>query len=439
MSIMDSLKMCILIQVILFMLIPTQGKNMWKILKKYKNKVLKSRKKSDLPKSLKLEVKQLFNKTHSEFIKDEGAGAELECETAVTRSIFRLYPRATYRWVRNEGYLTMEPERMVFRMGDLVIQGLKATDTGLYSCRLHYTKGKVLTVGVFSLYVKSGDYPETPVHEGKKISLQCNSHLLGLLYPKAVREWYLNGTKTSLQKIPARKKHSDVIKDSTVRMQGNWSCVVRDPVHRWKWTTAFYRVKILPPLKGIAFIIDFVKNNVKLTIFLIIGCFCLAMMLTAILLDKLEQWKKRKDKQQKRMLYQFLEDSGRGFYDNNDNLCYTDEDGNVVVCKVSDDESDEEGMIKRRVKQLGRAGKAALEKTKDFIQGEEEDQDENKDDDANENAADLDSTHDACSSSFEEDRHVSFFEGTLTEDSLETSFNESRPLLSHEYSNVYFK
>ncbi|XP_061178883.1 uncharacterized protein LOC133187500 [Saccostrea echinata] len=432
---MDSLKMCILIQVIFFMLCSAQGKNMWKVLKKYKNK-LKSRKKTDLPKSLKLEVKKFFNETHTEFIKDEGAGAEFECETAVSRSIFRLYPRATYRWVRNEGFLTMEPERMVFRMGDLIIQGLKATDTGLYSCRLHYTKGKVLTVGVFSLYVKSQEYPETPVYEGRKISLQCNSHLLGLLYPKAVREWYLNGTKTPLQKIPANQKHNDVIKKSTVHMQGNWSCVVRDPVHNWKWTTAFYRVKIYPPLKGIAFIIDFVKHNVKLTIFLVIGCFCLVMMLTAILIDKLEQWKKRKDKLQKRMLYQFIEDSGRGFYDNNDNLCYTDEDGNVVVCKVSDDESDEEGMIKRRVKQLGKAGKAALEKTKDFIEGE--DNDENKNNDANENAADLDSTYDVCSSSFEDDKHVSFFEGSLTEDSFETSFSESRPLLSHVNCDVSF-
>lgn len=380
-------------------------------------------------------VKKSLNTTHNAFIKEAGQGVEFECETRTTRSILRLFPRATYRWTLNDGPLTMEPERMVFRMGDLIIQGLKATDTGLYSCRLHYTERKVITVGVFSLYVNS-QYQATRVIEGREIHLQCNSHLLGILYSGSVKNWYLNGELTSLKKIPAIRKYIDIIKKSSAQSQGNWTCVVHNPVSGNNWTTAYYNITLLPAPTGFAYIVDYAKHNIKKSILITIGFFCVVMVISSIFIDMVDKKKRLQRKLEKRIQYAFLEESGVGHYDNDDNFCYTDKDGNVVVCKESDDdEDDSSGTFRSKMKNVG---KKALENTKALIEGDVGESDENEDD-ANRNAGDVNSTQGVLGFNFSEDIPVTGSEDSFTEDNFEASVNEDCPLLSRVNYNVSFR
>lgn len=420
---------------------------MWKFVKKFKNR--NKKKPSELSKSIHNMIKTSLNTTHNAFIKDAGAGVEFECETTATRSIFKMFPRATYRWTLNDGPLTMEPERMVFRMGDLVIQGLKATDTGLYSCRLHYTERKVLTVGVYSLYVRA-DYGATQVTDGRAIHLQCHAHLLGVLYSGSVKDWFLNGKVTSLHKISAKREHSDVIKKASAKWEGNWTCVVYNPFNEKNWTTAFYNIKVLPSPKGLALIFDYVKHNVKKTILMICGFFCFVMVISSIFIDMVEKKRKKQEKIASKIEHKLLENSGCGFYDNNGNFCYTDKEGNVVVCKDSDDEGAKGATnLTAKVKNMG---KAALEKTKDLIEGSTGESPESSEDDVNKNAADVSTTQTLDSFRFEDNNTLLSFvnedtswvyedsEQSFTEtDSFDDSYNENRPLLSSHNYHVTFR
>lgn len=89
----------------------------------------------------------------------------------------------------NDGLLMMEFERMVFWMGDFVIQGLKVIDMGFYLCCLYYIEWKVLIVGVYFLYVRV-DYGVILVIQGREIYLQCYVYLLGVLYFGFVKSWF---------------------------------------------------------------------------------------------------------------------------------------------------------------------------------------------------------------------------------------------------------
>lgn len=431
---------------------------MWKYVKKYKNR--NKKKKMKMPNTLYNSIKESLNTTHHAFIKEAGMGVEFECETIATRSVFRMFPRGTYRWTLNDGPLTMEPERMVFRMGNLVIQGLRTTDTGLYSCRLHYTEREIITVAVFSLYVK-GEYDPIEVNEGRSIRLECNAYLLGILYPAAAKEWYHNGDKTALQDIPARNKHRDVIEDASPKREGNWTCVVYNPYTKKSWTTAFYNVKILPPLTVFELILEYVRNNVKNSILIMVGFFSVVMVISSIFIDMVDKKKKQQDKIASKIQYKLLEDSGCGFYDNEDNLCYTDKDGKVVVCEKPEDEN-EKGATSLADK-VKNAGKAALEKTKNLIEGSEAGSNTSKNlkegseagsnsksstgDDENKNAADVSTTQTLDSFSYEDDTicsytgddTVSFHDDSLSESSCEESFCERRPLLSLPKYHVTFR
>lgn len=425
---------------------------MWKFVKKFKNR--NKKKPSELSKSIHNMIKTSLNTTHNAFIKEAGTGVEFECETTATRNIFKMFPRATYRWTLNDGPLTMEPERMVFRMGDLVIQGLKATDTGLYSCRLHYTERKVLTVGVYSLYVRA-DYGATLVTQGREIHLQCHAHLLGVLYPGSVKSWFQNEKITSLHEISAKRKQSDVIKKASAKLEGNWTCIVYNPFNEKKWTTAFYNVKVLPSPKGVALIWDYVKHNVKKTILMLCGFFCFVMVISSIFIDMVEKKMKKQEKIASKIEHKLLENSGCGFYDNDGNFCYTDKEGNVVVCKDSDDEGKKAATnLTAKVIDMG---KAALEKTKDLIEGsigestESTKSAESSKDDVNKNAANVSTTQTIDSFSFEDNTLLSYVdedtswvyedsEHSFTEtDSFDDSYNQNRPLLSSHNYHVNFR
>lgn len=238
-------------------------------------------------------------------------------------------------------------------------------------------------------------------------------------------------------------------------MEGNWTCVVYNPFNEKSWTTAFYNIKVLPSPEGVALIWDYVKHNVKKTILMLCGFFCFVMVISSIFIDIVEKKMKKQEKIASKIEHKLLENSGCGFYDNDGNFCYTDKEGNVVVCKDSDDEG-KKGATNLTAKVID-MGKAALEKTKDLIEGsigestESTKSAESSKDDVNKNAANVSTTQTIDSFSFEDNTLLSFVdedtswvyedsEHSFTEtDSFDDSYNQNRPLLSSHNYHVNFR
>lgn len=78
-----------------------------------------------------------------------------------------------------------------------------------------------------------------------------------------------------------------------VKLEGNWICVVYNLFNEKKWIIVFYNIKVLFFLKGVVFIWDYVKYNVKKIILMLCGFFCFIMVILFIFIDIVEKKMKK--------------------------------------------------------------------------------------------------------------------------------------------------
>ncbi|OWF35063.1 uncharacterized protein LOC110443449 isoform X1 [Mizuhopecten yessoensis] len=200
-----------------------------------------------LAKNLNLKADRALEREHHSFTKPFGGYIALDCDTDVTKAIFKQYARASRQWVHNNNALEIENDRMVYQMGLLTIQGLKTSDQGVFICRIEYEPKQFKSVALFTLVVESNDLMR--VQETSVMTLQSNSASLGYIFPSATRAWWHIGNIVR-SNISASQASDDRFLHANTSIAGYWTCIVshqlKDGTKR-TWKTARYVVHVTPP------------------------------------------------------------------------------------------------------------------------------------------------------------------------------------------------
>ncbi|XP_060069177.1 uncharacterized protein LOC132549278, partial [Ylistrum balloti] len=201
-----------------------------------------------LAKNLNLMVDKALEKEHHSLTKSIGGFVALNCNTDVTKAIFKQYARASRQWVHNDNDLEIENDRMVYQLGILSIQALKTTDQGVYICRIEYEPKQFKSVVLFTLVVESNE-PNTFVQETGVLVLQSNSAPIGYIFPTTTRTWWIND-KMFRSNILASQQQDDRFEKADKSFEGVWTCIVSRQLNdgtKRPWKTARYVVKLTPP------------------------------------------------------------------------------------------------------------------------------------------------------------------------------------------------
>ncbi|KAK7102875.1 hypothetical protein V1264_021034 [Littorina saxatilis] len=200
---------------------------------------------------------------------------ELSCRNDAAKAFKDQVPMMKTQWMHNGDPLKVQASRMLFSGNDLlVIQDLRASDTGVYECRVDYGGKHALTVAFFALTVTS-TMPTLLPRQTEPLTLDCHSQDMALalhsvdvtigsdpdfgckppcdvtnMTQRTTRQWFHNDTETSLLPTdsPATDEaEADTLTSSTRDMSGVWRCVVSHVAGDRQWNTSWYRVFVKDP------------------------------------------------------------------------------------------------------------------------------------------------------------------------------------------------
>ncbi|XP_064603663.1 uncharacterized protein LOC135469068 [Liolophura sinensis] len=216
-----------------------------------------------LPEELTNELKEDLKKMYNNYDKVEHQSVAFVCGTPVADKIKESYPRTSTFWVKNGQPFKLDPSRMSYDNGDLLIQSVVAADIGVYLCQLEWQPKLRQTVAVYVLVVKSSFKLHTRQH--RNLQLYCNGASLGLLYAGLQQIWFHNGEiYKDYGTTPPQTINVEYFEDIGPDFAGLWECTINDPSSMRLWVTNRVNVTVGG---GVYFIERLMSNQIYL-----IGC-----------------------------------------------------------------------------------------------------------------------------------------------------------------------
>ena len=216
---------------------------------------------SELRKLVNAELATMYRK----FDKEPGKSMTLSCRSQTSMKIADEYPYAEMRWKHNGVNFKLQPIRMVYSMDSITVNSLNPLDSGTYHCQMDINENVHVIAAVYSVVV--GDLTERVPHGGI-IVLKCNSAVFGKLYRKAIRYWKNpNGTVVFPKSASANE---EIIHGVRNRMNGTWTCYVKDMATQRLWKTARIKVIVEPVPYMSKRIRLYIKSN-KIKSFIVIA------------------------------------------------------------------------------------------------------------------------------------------------------------------------
>lgn len=173
---------------------------------------------------------------YNNYDKVEHQSVAFVCGTPAADKIKEAYPRTSTFWVKNGQPFKLDPSRMTYDNGDLLIQSVVAADIGVYLCQLEWQPKLRQTVAVYALVVKSSFKLHTRQH--RNLQLYCNGASLGLLYAGLQQIWFHNGEiYKDYGTTPPQTINVEYFEDIGSDFAGLWECTINDPSSMRLWIT----------------------------------------------------------------------------------------------------------------------------------------------------------------------------------------------------------
>lgn len=241
----------------------------------------------------------------------EGDNVTVEVPVNLTSRIQHESPTSTIKWNHNGNALNFSSNKFINNLTHITITFIIKIDFGTYIYAVHSRNNKQTPIKVVVIVVESEEVDKTVI-EGASFVLLCRSPPLPYIYMDLTIKWLLNGSIFENFDIATAYARDDFkVENVHFNYSGIWSCVVEQIDLGFSWTTAVYRVKVLPrPL----FLQHLMEDRLTRVIFgrmgsirvmiIVLVIFVLFLIITTVLGTKFyllinKGWKKRELKKSK--------------------------------------------------------------------------------------------------------------------------------------------
>ncbi|XP_023312772.1 uncharacterized protein LOC111692874, partial [Anoplophora glabripennis] len=189
-------------------------------------------------------IQDYLQKDNYSYVIDEGSSLLLKNNRQLLKIVSKESPNAYYEWTLNGIFIKQDPNHVIFKGDNILIENANIKDAGIYVCMLFRINKKRVVLHVISVAVISKNY-DYDTRATRSLILNCNSVILGYIYTDLSLKLFLNnevyidhGTTT----LAAVNIHQ--FDSLNMSHTGHWRCVVEQKDLKLSWVTNYLKVNV---------------------------------------------------------------------------------------------------------------------------------------------------------------------------------------------------